>query len=103
VETARLMSREYAAWREAIAAADTFKYAKVSGDRDLLRRLWRHLRDGGADPLGIDMLALKDLELGINGLIEKARKFDQLETILNDTSEPDRRVIERLCEAFYDG
>jgi hypothetical protein len=97
------MSREYAAWREAIDAADTFKYAKVSGDRDLIRRVWTYLRDKGAEPLSRDLLALKDLELGINGLIEKARKFDQLEAILNDTSEPDRRVIERLCEAFYDG
>jgi hypothetical protein len=97
------MSREYAAWREAIAAADTFKYAKVSGDRDLIRRVWSYLRDMGADPLSRDMLALKDLELAINGLVEKARKLDQLEAIFNDTSDPDRRVIERLAEVFYSG
>jgi hypothetical protein len=97
------MSREYAAWREAIAAADTFKYAKVSGDRDLIRRVWSYLRDKGADPLSRDMLALKDLEIGINGLVEKALKLDQLEVILNDTNDPDRRVIERLAEAFYSG
>jgi hypothetical protein len=78
-----------------------FKYAKVSGDRDLLRRLWRHLRDGGADPLGRDMLALKDLELGINRLIEKEQKFDQLEIILNDVHASDRDVIVRLSDAFY--
>jgi hypothetical protein len=63
--------------------------------------VWIYLRDKGADPLSRDMLALKDLELGINGLVEKARKFDQLEAILNDTNDPDRRVIERLAEAFY--
>lgn len=67
----------------------------------MIRRIWRRLRDMGAHPLGIDMLALKDLELGINGLVEKARKLDQLENILNDTASPDRAVIERLCEAFY--
>jgi hypothetical protein len=96
-------SARFNAWKDAVEAGDTFRFARVTGDRDLIRRIWRRLRDMGADPLGIDMLALKDLELGINGLVEKARKFDQLEVILNDTSEPDRRVIERLCEAFYDG
>jgi hypothetical protein len=91
------------AWKDAVEAGDTFHYAKVSGDRNLLRRVWTYLRDKGADPLSRDMLALKDLELGINGLIEKARKLDQLEAILNDTSDPDRRIIERLAEAFYSG
>jgi hypothetical protein len=95
------MSREYAAWREAIAVGDTFKYAKVSGDRDLLRRVWRYLRDKGADPLSRDLLALKDLELAINSLVEKSRKLDELETVLNCTDMPDRRVIERLAEVFY--
>lgn len=59
------MSREFADWRKAVAANDTFKYAKITGDKDLIRRIWRYLRDKGANPLGRDMLALKDLELGI--------------------------------------
>ncbi len=88
-------------WKDAIEAGDTFKYAKLSGDRDLLRRLWRHLRDAGADPLGQDMLALKDLELGINRLVEKEQRFDQLEIILNDVDASDRDVIVRLSDAFY--
>jgi hypothetical protein len=52
--------------------------------------------------LSRDLLALKDLEL-VNGLVEKARKLDRLEATLNDTSEPDRRVIERLAKTFYSG
>jgi hypothetical protein len=47
------------------------------------------------------MLALKDLEVAINGLVEKSRKFDELEEILNDTASPDRAVIERLAEVFF--
>jgi hypothetical protein len=41
------------------------------------------------------------LECAINGLVEKAAKFDALETILNDTASPDRAVIERLAEVFF--
>jgi hypothetical protein len=98
------MSRDnayVAAWRDAVEAGDTFAFAKVSGDRDLIRRVWRYFRDKGADTLGRDMLALKDLELAINGLVEKSRKYDELEEILNDTASPDRAVIERLAQVFY--
>jgi|HubBroStandDraft_6_1064221.scaffolds.fasta_scaffold4105899_1 hypothetical protein len=49
------------------------------------------------------MLALKDLECGVNSIGEKAAKYDQLETILNDTTVSDWRTIERLAEAFYSG
>jgi hypothetical protein len=45
-----------------------------------------------------DLLVPKDLELGINGLVEKARKLDALEEVLNDTAASDRDVITRLCE-----
>jgi hypothetical protein len=58
-------------------------------------------RSNGAEPLSLDILALKDLELGINGLIEKAHKLDQLEIILNDVNASDRDVIVRLSDAFY--
>jgi hypothetical protein len=88
-------------WKDAIAEADTFKYAKVSGDRDLIRRVWTYLRDKRADPLSRDMLALKDLELGINSLIEKAQKLDALEVILNDVGQSDKQTIERMAEVFY--
>jgi hypothetical protein len=99
--TTQPRSREYTDWRDAIEKGDSFRFAKVSGDRDLIRRAWSYLRDKGADPLSRDLLALKDMEIGINGLVEKARKFDALETILNDTSAPDRWVIERLAEVFF--
>jgi hypothetical protein len=69
----RPVNPHFDAWKDAVEAGDTFRFARVTGDRDLIRRIWRRLRDMGADPLGIDMLALKDLELGINGLVEKAR------------------------------
>ena len=47
------------------------------------------------------MLALKDLELGINSLIEKAQKLDALEVILNDVGQSDKQTIERMAEVFY--
>jgi hypothetical protein len=89
-------------WKEAVASGDTFKFAKVSGDRDLIGRMWKRLRDAGADPLSRDMLSVKDLEHGIIGLVEKGAKYDQLEDILNRTDLPDNRVIEMLSAAFYD-
>ena len=54
-------------------------------------------RSNGTDPLSRDFLAPKDLELGINGLVEKARKLDALEEVLDDTAASDRDVIIRLC------
>jgi hypothetical protein len=98
---ARPVNSRFDVWARAVEANDTFAFARISGDRDLIRRLRGKLRDDGADPLGRDMLALADLENGINRLVEKARKYDELETILNDTSAPDRRVIERLSEVFF--
>lgn len=89
------------AWKDAVGRGDTFSFARVTGDRDLIRRVRLRLRNAGADALSRDMLALADLEQGINGLVEKAAKLDQLEIILNDTNAPDRSVIERLSEAFY--
>lgn len=44
------------AWRDAIEAGDTFWFAKTTGDRDLIRRAWRRLKEYGADPLSQDML-----------------------------------------------
>jgi hypothetical protein len=89
-------------WKDAVEAADTFRFNKVGGDKALLMRAWTALRDYGEDPLGAEMLILRDVAEGINSLVEKARKFDALETILNDTSAPGRRVIERLSDVFYD-
>jgi hypothetical protein len=89
-------------WKSALAANDTFKFAKVSGDRDLIHRVWLRLKEIGADPMSRDILAVKDLELAVNGLVEKSRKLDQLEEILSDVSQSDRRTIERLSDAFYD-
>jgi hypothetical protein len=65
-------------------------------------RAWAALKGYGEDPLGPEMLCLRDVAEGINGLVEKSRKFDQLEAILSDTSAPDRRIIERLSDVFYD-
>ncbi len=48
------------------------------------------------------MLAVKDLELAINSLVEKSAKLDQLEVILNDLNQTDKRAIERIADAFYD-
>jgi hypothetical protein len=62
---------------------------------------WAALKGYGEDPLGPEMLMLRDVAEGINGIVEKARKFDALETILNDTTSPDRVVIERPAEVFF--
>jgi hypothetical protein len=90
-------------WRAAVEAGDTFHFAKLSGDRALIRTVRQMLRDRlDLNPLSRDMLALADLENGINGVVEKARKLDQLETVLNEVDAPDREVIERIASAFYD-
>lgn len=93
---------QYDNWRDAVTRADTFRFAKITGDRDLLSRLWSKLKEKGSDPLSTDMLAIKDLEIAINQLIDKAAKYDQFELILNDTTISDRITIERLASAFYD-
>jgi hypothetical protein len=80
---------------------DASKFTTVFSDRDLIRRIWRRLKEMGADPTWRDMLALKDLKVAINALVEKASTYDRLEEILNDTSASDRRVIERVSDAFY--
>jgi hypothetical protein len=80
---------------------DSFRFDKVGGDRALIMRAWTALRDYGEDPLGPQMLMLRDIAEGINSLVEKSRKFDELEEILNDTASPDRAVIERLAEVFF--
>ena len=73
-------------------------YAKrTSGEVALLVWLGRS-RSNGMDRLSRGLLAPKDLELGINGLVEKARKLDALEELFNDTAASDREVIIRLCE-----
>lgn len=89
------------AWKEAIAAGDTFRFAKTTGDRDLIARAWRRLKEFGADPLSQDMLLLKDVEIAINGLVESAHKLAELEAILNDLSETDAQTVARMCEVFY--
>lgn len=94
------VTREVGVWEDAIARGDTFRSAKTSGDRALIARIWRRLRDGGEDPLSADMLSLKDIERGINSLIEKAAKLDRLEIILNDVNQSERRTIERIS-CFY--
>jgi|SRR3984885_1465968 len=101
VLTDRLANAQFDVWARAVEANDTFAFARISGDRDLIRRLRWKLRDDGAGSLSRDMLALADLENGINRLVEKARKHDELEAILNDTAASDRRTIERLAEVFF--
>lgn len=71
-------------WKDAIAAADTFRFDKIGGDRALISRAWLRLKEKGVDPYCKDMLLLKDVELAINTLVEKSRKLDQLEIVLND-------------------
>lgn len=89
-------------WKDAIAAADTFRFDKIGGDRALIARVWKRLRDMGIDRYSPDMLMLKDIELAICGLVEKARKLDQLEIVLNDLNETDGQTIARMSEIFYD-
>jgi hypothetical protein len=52
------------AWREAIAANDTFRFDKVGGGRALLRRIWLQLKQSGIDPLSTEMLDLSDMGRG---------------------------------------
>lgn len=96
------MSREYVSWKRAIATADTFRFNKVGGDKALLMSAWRALKGYGENPLGTEMLILRDVAEAINRLVDAERKLAELELILADTSTPDRRVIERLSEVFYD-
>lgn len=95
------MNATVRAWREAVAAGDTFRIDKVGGDRALIARIWKRLKDLGEDPMSGDMLLIRDLEQAINGLVEAHTKLDQLEIILNDLSDSDGRTIARFCEAFY--
>jgi hypothetical protein len=96
------MNHNYAKWKDAIASHDTFLFAKVGGDTDLLMRAWRRLKEYGADPMSADMLILRDIVEGINVVVEKSRKLDQLEIIPNDINASDRDVIVRISDAFYD-
>jgi hypothetical protein len=84
-----------------IATADTFRFSRIGGDKALIMRAWMTLRDYGENPLGAEMLMLRDVAEGINRLVEAERKLAELEAILNDTSTSDRRVIERLSEVFF--
>jgi hypothetical protein len=43
------------------------------------------LRDYGENPLGAEMLILRDVAEGINRLVEAERKLAELEAVLNDT------------------
>ena len=97
----KIRSREVGDWRSAIEKGDTFRFDKIAGDKALILRAWAALKSYGENPLGPEMLMLRDEAEGINALVAKADKFDQFEIILNDTSEPDRRVIERIAEAFF--
>lgn len=89
-------------WKDAVAAGDSFRFDKIGGDRALIRRAWLHLKELGCNPYSKDMLLLKDVEVAINGLVEAARKLDQLEIVLNDLNDSDGQTIARLCEVFYD-
>jgi hypothetical protein len=91
----------FAVWKDAVASNDTFRFARVSGDKDLLMRAWRRLKEYGADPMSPDMLILRDVAEGINVVVEKAETYDRLEIILNRTDLPEKRVIEMLSAAFY--
>jgi hypothetical protein len=97
----KIKSREYIDWRDAIQKGDTFRFDKIGGDRTLIMAAWTALKNYGEAPLGPQMLMLRDVAEGINGLVAKAAKFDELEEILNDTASPDRAVIERLAQVFY--
>jgi hypothetical protein len=94
-------NRDYVRWRGAIATNDTFLFAKVGGDKELLMRAWRRLKEYGADPMSADMLILRDITEGLNAVVEKATVYDRLEIILNDVDASDRDVIARLSQAFY--
>lgn len=89
-------------WKDAIAAGDTFRVDKIGGDRALIARIWKRLKECGSDPYSQDMLLLRDLEHAINGLVENTHKLDQLERILNDLRETDGRTMARISEVFYD-
>lgn len=89
-------------WKDAIAAGDSCRFDQIGGDRALIRRAWLRLKELGCDPYSKDMLLLKDVEVAINGLVESARKLDQLEIVLNDLTDSDGQTIARLCEVFYD-
>jgi hypothetical protein len=65
-------------------------------------RAWAALKAYGENPLGAEMLMLRDVAERINRLVEADRKLAELEAVLNDTGMSDRRVIERLSEVFYD-
>jgi hypothetical protein len=60
------MSREYVSSKRAIALADTFRFDKIGGDKALLMRAWGALKGYGEDPLGRDMLMLRDVAGAIN-------------------------------------
>jgi hypothetical protein len=92
--------REVGVWKDAIARGDTFRFAKTRGDRALIARIWQRLCDAGEDSLSADMLSLKDIERGINSLIEKAAKLDRLEIILNDVNQSERQTIERMSRLY---
>ena len=62
-------------WKDASEAGDSFRVDKVRGDRALIARIWRRLKDLGEDRYSRDMLLLRDLEHAICGLVEASTSW----------------------------